>query len=113
MASLATELLTVALQIADEMNAKTRDLKQELLNIKSRQRAIEAELHSAHLSMERLNEFRSPNIADPFCPICLMRLGNKVSLKNVANLSDHPRDRDRDLWRCQTSTCRFEILADE
>ena len=93
-ASPAIQLKQIALELANDLLERALNLKPELQEIKLRQALIEAQLELAHLSHQRIRNFRSEIDGNLQCPGCWIRNETEVALTPISS------DAKNDLFRC-------------
>jgi hypothetical protein len=103
MADISQELLARANEVAERLDAKSGQLKQELLEIQIRTKQIEAALHNADVANKRLLNYRPTLGSDYQCPDCFIKNEVRSSLRAIPGKGTH------DLFKCPT--CKVEISA--
>ncbi len=88
-----------------EAQANSPRLEAELAQMKTRKLAIENELQSASLAVQRASEFVTNRMGlDYYCPRCWIKHGRRSPITPIG--SDDPHV---DLFRCETCNNRYEI----
>jgi hypothetical protein len=102
--SIEIDLGQKALEVANNIQERTLALKRELVQIKTREMHIEAQLEQAHLAHQRLFNYRPTLGPDYQCPRCWIANEKSFPLKPIpsADSSDH--------FRC--TGCQFEFSID-
>lgn len=84
MADVGNELLSIASQIAEQLDISASQLQKELLDVELKKHAIEAQLHSARLAVKRVVNYRPALGADYQCPSCWVRHEKRAALTPIS-----------------------------